>query len=172
MAQNGGTMSEELVMHLDDKDMGAVCTYGPVVYVVWRSHASVDCIKHADSAIDRLVKRYGDGRKLFYVQRAPHSGGIMKANPEVRDQAMKHFERHDARFAACAVAIEAQGFSGSVIRSVTAGVLLVRKTAVRTESFKDARDGVRWLGTVAKDVNPFDAELMVKALEAGGLALK
>lgn len=165
-------MSEELLVHLDDKDSGAVCSFGPVVYVVWRSHASIDCIKHADLAIDRMVKRYGDGRKLFYVQRAPHSGGIMKANPEVREAAMAHFERHDARFFATAVAIEAQGFSGSVIRSVTAGVLLVRKTAVRTESFKDARDGVRWLGGLAKDINPFDAELMIKQLQQGGLSLK
>jgi cytochrome c556 len=165
-------MSEELVIHFDDKDTGAVATWGPVVYVVWRSHASLDCIQHADLAVERLVKRFGAGRKLFYVQRAPHSGGIMKANPEVREGAMKHFERHDAHFAAAAVAIEAQGFSGSVIRSVTAGVLLVRKTAVKTESFKDARDGVRWLATIAKDVNPFDAEAMIKALEAADLALK
>ena len=88
----------------------------------------------------------------------------------MRDAMMKHFERHDSRFCAAAVAIEAEGFGGSIIRSVTAGVLLVRKTAVRTESFKDARDALRWLQVLAKDVTPFDAEAMIAELSARKLA--
>ncbi len=163
-------MSEELVVHLDTAK-GAVCTYGPVIQVVWRTHDSVEPLLFADNAIARMVTTYGEGRKLFYVQRAPHLAGVRKNDPAVRDAALKHFERHDARFVAAAVAIEAEGFGGSVIRSVTAGVLLVRKTAVKTECFKDARDGVRWLGKLAATVNPFDADDMIRQLERGQLAL-
>jgi cytochrome c556 len=78
---------------------------------------------------------------------------------------MAHFEKHDGRFVAAAVAIEAEGFGASIMRSVTAGVLLVRQTDVRSKTFQDARAGVRWLGSIAPGATPFDAEAMVGALE-------
>jgi cytochrome c556 len=163
-------MGEGLKIYLDDAT-GAVATFGPVVYVVWRAHNAIEPVDAAERAVVDLGERYGEGRVLFYVHRAPNESGMIRSNPEVRDAMMRHFERHDRRFLAAAVAIEAEGFSGSIIRSVTAGVLLVRKTAVRTESFKDARDAVRWLGVLSKQASPFDAEAMVGALSAKGLAL-
>lgn len=166
----GRALNDELVVYLDNED-GAVCSFGPVVYVVWRL-GSVDCIKSADSAIEALVARYGADRRLFYVQRAPHQAGMMRADSAVRAAAMDHFERQDSRVGAVAVAIEAEGFGGSIIRSVTAGVLLVRRTRMRIESFKDARDGVRWLAKLAKDTSAFDADAMIRALEAANLSLK
>lgn len=163
-------MNDELVVYLDN-EAGAVCSFGPVVYVVWRE-GSVECIKSADLAVEALVARYGSDRALFYVQRAPHQAGMMRADSAVRAAAMDHFERQDSRVGAVAVAIEAEGFGGSIIRSVTAGVLLVRRTRMRIESFKDARDGVRWLGKLAKGNSDFDPEAMILALQAANLALK
>ena len=166
-------MRDELMIHLDGPT-GGVCSFGPVIYVVWRAHDSVDPINTADVAIEKLVARYGAGRKLFYVQRAPQQEGraAYRSDPKVREAALRHFERQDPHFAAAAVAIEAIGFSGSVIRSITGGVLLVRRTAVKTEAFKDARDGVRWLSGRAREVSPFDAEAMIDALQKAGMAMK
>ncbi|MDP2340004.1 MAG: hypothetical protein Q8O67_03515 [Deltaproteobacteria bacterium] len=165
-------MRDELKIQLDGPT-GAVASFGPVVYLIWRAHDSLDPINAADVVMERLIERYGPGRKIFYVQRAPETDGraAYRSDPQVRDAALKHFERHDASVAAAAVAIEAVGFRGSVIRSITAGVLLVRRTAIKTEAFKDARDGVRWLAGLARDVNPFDGEAMIKSLEANRLAL-
>lgn len=163
-------MKDELIIYLDS-DAGAVVSFGPVIYIVWRNHASTECIRHADIAVEKLVARYGADRRLFYVQRAPQAANMMRTDSDVRRAAMEHFERTDDHVHAVAVAIEAEGFGGSIIRSVTAGVLLVRRTKLRIESFKDARDGVRWLGTLAKDVTPFDAEAMIVALERANLAL-
>lgn len=166
-------MAEELVVHLDD-DVGVVCSYGPLIYVVWRRHDSTMPIEMADRAIDGLIHRYGDGRKFFYVHRAPPKTLGVKSEPEVRPRAMKHFEDHDARFVAAAVAIESDGFGASVVRSVSAGVMLVRRTAVKTEVFKDARDGVRWLAEESRrhpGAVPFDGEGAVAALQRGGFTL-
>jgi len=168
--KRGRVGDDELVFYLDNDD-GAVCTFGPVVYVVWR-RGSVDCIRCADLAVESLVARYGADRRLFYVQRAPRQAGMMRADSALRAAAMDHFERQDSRVSAVAVAIEAEGFGGAIIRSVTAGVLLVRRTRMHIESFKDARDGVRWLARAAKDVSPFDADAMIRALEGANLALR
>jgi len=164
-------MADSLQVHLDDAT-GAVATFGPVIYVVWRAHDSSNNIVVADKAVKQLVAQYGPGRKLFYVQRAPADGSVVKTKPEVRDAAMNHFEETDEHFWGTAVAIEVEGFAGSIIRSVTAGVMLVRRTTIKTETFKDARQGVRWLALAAKDVNPFDGDAMVRALEEKGLALR
>ncbi len=163
-------MGEGLKTYLNDAT-GAVVTYGPIVFVVWRAHNAIEPVDAAERAVVDLAAQYGEGRKLFYVHRAPNEAGMPRSKPEVRDAMMKHFERHDGRFAAAAVAIEAEGFGGSIIRSVTAGVLLVRKTAVRTESFKDARDALRWLAVVAQPISPFDAEAMIAELSKQKLVI-
>ncbi len=163
-------MSDTLKLHLDDDD-GAVCSYGPVLYVVWRDTSSTAPIPVADAAIEEMCARYGEERRLFYLHRAPDRPGFHRSDSELRKATLDHFERHESRFAAAAIAIEASGFSGAVLRSITAGVLLVRQTQLKTESFKDAREGVRWLKSRASDGNAFDSEAMIEALAAHGLCL-
>lgn len=161
-----GPVTETLNIYLDDVT-GVVATWGPVIFIVWRAHHSTAPIEAAELAVPDLVARYGGDRRLFYVHRAP-GGAQVKSTPRVMEAAMAHFERVDARVAAAAVAIEADGFAGSIIRSVTAGVLLVRKTAVRSASFKDARDGVRWLGAMSPGISPFDGHAVIQALQTAG----
>jgi hypothetical protein len=156
-------MVETLHIYLDDAS-GAVATWGPVVFIVWRAYDSTAPMEAAELAVPDLVARYGEGRKLFYVHRAP-GGAKFASNPKVREAAMAHFEKHDTRFVAAAVAIEAEGFVASIVRSLTAGVLLVRKTDVRSGSFQESRDAVRWLGPISQTMTPFDAEAMIRALE-------
>lgn len=166
-------MRDELCVHLDD-DCGVVCTYGPALFLVWRRHDSTLPIEVADQAVAGMVAKYGEGRKFVYVHRAPPKTLGIKSGPEVRTRAMKHFEDHDHRFVAAAVAIESDGFGASVVRSVSAGVMLVRRTLVKTEMFKDSRDGVRWLAQEAEKAPegiPFDGEEMVQALERAGFTL-
>lgn len=163
-------MSASLQVHLDDDD-GAVCSYGPVIYVVWRDSGSTSPIDAADAAIDRMCAEYGEDRRLFYLHRAPDRPGMHRTDSELRKATLEHFARHESRFAAAALAIEASGFGGAVLRSITAGVLLVRPTRIETESFKDARAGVRWLMSRAGEHNRFDGEAMIEALTERGLCL-
>jgi hypothetical protein len=168
-------MAETLKMYMDGPT-GAVCTWGPVVYVVWRGLASFQPIEAADLAIDTLVERYGDGRKILYVQRLPErepGAPAFRRDNHVMQGAMAHFERHDPHVVASAVAIESKGFGASVFRSIAGGIMLVRRTEVKTEIFTDAREGVRWLHTLTQPgVNAFDAAELIVAVQMAGLALK
>ncbi len=161
-------MADELQVFIDDPQ-GAVVQFGPVIYVVWRSHDSIKTIEVADQVVKSMVERYGTGRKLLYVQRAPREHGMVRTHADVRAAAMRHFEETDQHFLAAAVAIEADGFAGSIVRSVTAGVMLVRRAQVTTQVFNDAKDGVRWLAVLAKDHVPFDSDAMIKGLAARNL---
>ena len=163
-------MAEDLTVQLDSKN-GAVVTYGPVVYVVWRNFDDVKVVEAADEVVKNLSRRFGDGRKLFYCHRTPQRTTMGRQNPEVRDAVLKHFERTENLIVGAAVAIEATGFPGSIIRSATAAVLLVRNPSMATKTFADARDGVRWLGNLSRASNPFDFDGMVRALERSGLSL-
>ena len=156
---------EELVTHLDDES-GAVVRFGPVVYVVWRAVDSQAPISHADDAVRAMVSRYGRGRNLLYVHRAPESTGMGGHSEGTREAVMKHFDRTEAYFRAAALAIEATGFAGAVVRSVTAGVMLMRRAQLKTKVFDDARLGVRWLSTMCEPSHSFDANAMIGALRS------
>jgi len=151
-----------------DNDQGAVASYGPVVFVVWRQHvvANFDVI---DQAIDELVAREGAGRRLFYVHRAPAGALQVRNDPSVLARATVHFDRHDPHFAASAVAIESTGFGATIVRSVSAGVMLARRSPVRTELFKDVRMGIRWLADCGRTINAFDADDLIAGLDAHAL---
>ena len=164
-------MAEELKMHLDGPT-GAVCTWGPVVYVVWRGLGSHDPIRAADAAIGELTARYGSGRQLLYLHRLPASDRTHRRDPEVLQASLDHFQRQDPYVVAAAVAIETTGFGAAVFRSIGAAVMLVRRTEVKTEMFTDARAGVRWLHTLAGDSNSFDPTSLIVALQMTGLAIK
>jgi hypothetical protein len=142
-----------------------------VIYVVWRDVSSTAPIAAADAAIEEMVARYGEGRRLFYVHRTPDRPGFQRTSGELRRAAIAHFERQEERFIAAALAMEAKGLAGTMSRAITAGVLLVRKSQVRSEPFVDARDGVRWLAELSGDDNPFDADEMINALVAADLCL-
>jgi hypothetical protein len=77
---------------------------------------------------------------------------------------MRHFDRTEPYFRAAALAIEATGFAGAVVRSATAGVMLIRRSRVKTKVLDDARVGVRWLATMATPSAPFDPDAMIEAL--------
>ena len=156
-------MEEELITHLDS-DAGAVVRYGPVLYVVWRNPDTVEPVPYADQAANAMVRRYGRGRNLLYVHRAPD--GVGRHGNETREAVMAHFDRTEPYFRAAALAIEATGFAGAAVRSVTAGVLLVRRNGPVSKVFNDARVGVRWLETMADPSAPFDAEAMIRKLRA------
>jgi hypothetical protein len=145
---------------------GACARFGPVVMTVWRQ-AEAEVIAAADVAVDAMVKRYGTSRGLYYVQRVPHLPNMMHSDAATRTAALEHFDRVDPYFQAAAVCIEATGFAASVVRSVSAGVMLVRRSAIKTESFREARAGIRWLATLA-DGTPtaFDADACIAALDA------
>jgi hypothetical protein len=161
-------MSDALTIHLDD-ETGAVCRFGPVVYVVWRDWSSTAPVAAADGAIEEMVGRYGDGRRLLYVHRNPDLPGFRRQDRALHQAALDHFDRHEERFLAAAIAHESTGFAGAVVRAISSAVMAIRRTRVRVESFGDARDGVRWAADVARDVSPFDADEMVRQLTEADL---
>src|SRR5690606_6567001 len=111
-----------------------------------------------------LMRRYGSGRKLLYVHRTPDAGAFSRHGDETRNAVMKHFDRTEPYFRAAALAIETTGFAGTAVRSVTAGVMLVRRTAVKSKVFDDARAAIRWLATMCDPSAPFDPEAMIAGL--------
>ncbi len=153
---------EDLITHLDDAS-GAVVRFGPVLYVVWRDPDASNPIPYADEAVRALTMRYGRGRNLLYVHRAPDSASVSHKE-KTREEVMKHFDRTEPYFRAAALAIEATGFAGAVVRSVTAGVTLMRRTQVKTKVFDDARVGVRWLATMTDPSARFDPDAMIRQL--------
>jgi len=155
--------AEELVTHLDGSQ-GAVVRYGPVLYVVWRAPTAESPVAEADEAVRALTRRYGSERKLLYVHRAPDATSFSRHGDEARDAVMKHFDRTEPYFRAAALAIEATGFGGAAVRSITAGVTLVRRTAVKTKVFDDARSGLRWLSAQCDPSAPFDPDAMIAEL--------
>jgi hypothetical protein len=163
-------MREQLVVKLDNAS-GCVCSFGPVVYVVWRNFDELAMVDAADEMVNALAKRYGVGRKLFYVNRNPQQREALKQNPALRSAVLKHFERTEALMVGAGIAIEATGFGGSIIRSAAAAVLLLRNSSLPTKTFSDARVAVRWLAELSRTTNPFDGEHMVEALERNHLAL-
>jgi hypothetical protein len=162
--------AEELVIHLDSPE-GAVVRYGPVLYVVWRAPTPASPVREADEAVRALTRRYGSERKLLYVHRAPDTTSFSRHGDEARDAVMKHFDRTEPYFRAAALAIEATGFGGAAVRSITAGVMLVRRTAVKTKVFDDARAGLRWLATQRDPSTAFDPDAMIAGLRKRELCL-
>ncbi len=154
---------EDLIIHLDDES-GAVVRFGPVLYVVWRAPDNANPIQYADEAVRALITRYGKGRNLHYVHRAPDTGTVGGHSEKTREAVMKHFDRTEPYFRAAALAIEATGFAGAVVRSVTAGIMLVRRSGLKTKVFDDARLGLRWLATMTDKVTSFDPDAMITEL--------
>jgi hypothetical protein len=163
-------MREELVVKLDNAS-GCVCSYGPVVYVVWRNFDRLETVEAADDVVNDLHKRYGTGKKLFYVNRNPQSRDTLRQNPALRSAVMRHFERTEPLMVGAGIAIEATGFGGSIIRSAAAAVVLLRNASLPTKTFNDARAAVRWLGDLSRTTNPFNCEHMIQTLESNHLAL-
>jgi hypothetical protein len=164
-------MSDALKIHLDTED-SAICTFGPVICAVWRRAQSTEAVGVADAAIEELVERYGEGRRLFYLHRTPDRPGFHRSSAELQKAMIAHFERQEERFLAAALALEAKGLGGAMHRAVTAAVMRIRKSKVRSQPFVDARDGVRWLGELSRDVSPFDANALIRALSDANLCLK
>jgi len=153
-----------------DDERGGVFVYGPVVILDWRHNTSTAIVAAAELAVEAVTKTMsGAGRRLCYVQRVAANSPIGRATPEVRSAALQHFEKHDGKVMAAAVAIETTGFAASVVRSATAGVLLLRPTAIQTRVFKDTVEGLRWLGTF-EAMAGVDIEAAIDAFAARGLA--
>jgi hypothetical protein len=156
---------EDLITHVDDES-AAVVRFGPVLYVVWRAPDTANPIPYCDEAVEALLMRYGRGRNLYYVHRAPEAGSFGK-HDTTREAVMKHFDRTEPYFRAAALAIEATGFAGAVVRSVTAGVMLMRRSQVKAKVFDDARLGVRWLASMtAPGSGSFDPNAMIRELRS------
>ena len=128
-----------------DDERGGVFVFGPLLLIDWRHPASTAPVDAADLAVEEAARFAGVGRRVAYVQRVSEKSQIGRATPEVRAAALQHFERHDTKVFAAAIALEATGFGASVIRSAAAGVLLLRPTPIQTRVFKNASEGVRWL---------------------------
>lgn len=156
---------EKLVTHFDTPE-GAVVRWGPVLYVVWRQRDTAAPVPHADAAADEMVRRYGSERRLLYVHRTPPEYPVGPHSSKTMNVIMAHFERTETFFGAAALAIEATGFAGAAIRSVAAGVLLLRRSQVEHRAFRDARLGLRWLQRVAHPEAGFDAEAMIGKLKS------
>lgn len=137
-------MSGAATIFLND-ERGGVFGFGPLVLIDWRHNSSTAPVDAADLAVEAAARFAGPGRRVAYVHRVSEKSQIGRATPDVRTAALQHFERHDAKVFAAAIALEATGFGASVIRSATAGVLLLRPTPIQTRVFKDAGEGVRWL---------------------------
>jgi hypothetical protein len=162
-------MSHTLTLHHDDED-ATVCRFGPVIYIVWRSAQALAPVTAADAAIEEMAAQFGEDRRLYYVHRATDRPGFQRSDPAVRKAMMDHFRRHEERFLAAVVAIEAKGVWGGVIRSISSGVmLLLRRSGVRTEVFRDVRDGVRWLAEYGHETSPFDPQQLIDALTEADL---
>jgi hypothetical protein len=162
------TMADELKVRMDD-ELGAVCQYGPVVYVVWRDWSSLAPIEAADAAIEEMAARYGDGRRLLYVHRKPDLPGFRRQDRALHQAALEHFERHEERFLGAAIAFECSGVAGAIVRAISGGIMAIRRTRVKVQSFGDARDGIHWLGDLSREADPFDPAEMVAALTAAEL---
>ena len=154
---------EKLTTHLDD-ERGAVVRWGPVLYVVWRAHDAEDVVSYANDAVRELTTRFGRERRLLYVHRAPALSSGHAQSEGTRKAVMEHFDRTEPYFIASAIAIEATGFAGAIVRSVASTMMLVRRSDVKSRVFADARPGVHWLATMAAPVADFDPEAMLAEL--------
>jgi hypothetical protein len=146
-----------------DDESGGVLLLGPVIVMDWRSATATSPIAAAEAACDAGVAHYGAGRRLLYVHRVAEGSPIGRAAPAVRNAMLEHFARRDESVLAAAVVIEATGFSASVIRSATAGILLLRPTPIVTQVFQQLEPAWHWLA--ARSGAPaFDVEKTLQAL--------
>lgn len=157
-----------MITHLDN-ETAAVVRFGPVLYVLWRAYDSLAAVGHCDEAVRALTSRYGRGRNLFYVHRAPGSSSGHGQSDKTRDAVMKHFDRTEPYFRGSAIIIEATGFIGAMVRSVAAGVTLIRRSAVKSKVFDDVGPGVRWLATMGDEASSFEPDVLMAELGERGL---
>ncbi|MFK7991604.1 MAG: hypothetical protein AB8I08_36645 [Sandaracinaceae bacterium] len=152
-----------LVVHLDD-EAASVARFGPVLYVVWRKPETPIAVPHMDAAADAILSQYGGGRNLLYVHRTPNMPSVALHSDETYEAVMAHFDRTERHSRAAGLGLEVSGFIGAAVRAMVAGVLLARRSEVKTKAFRDARLAVRWLAQQTSIDAPFDPDALIDQL--------
>jgi hypothetical protein len=98
----------------------------------------------------------------------PPDVSFRSREPLLRKGMRRHIEIWERHCGGAVVAIEAGGFVGSLLRSVTAGIILASRQRVKTVDVDEGGAGLRWLADVAG--HAFDAERAFAALRGVRLA--